>query len=201
MNIALQIRSFAQAVGNGTIDIYNEFSLQHELGLYLRTQLGNGKVQFERNVSYFKLAKASFEKKEIDIAVTSDSGEGLSAIELKYPRNGQVPESMYSFCKDIAFLEQLVAAGFQSAYFLAIADSKLFYSGANEGIYGLFRGGVSITGNISKPTGAKDTKVTISGSYTASWQPVSGATKFCLIEVGDQTQSAAVGGTALLSGH
>lgn len=91
---------------------------------------------------------------------------------------------MYEFCKDIAFLEQLVSAGFQSAYFLAVADHKLFYSGANEGIYGLFRSGMPITGTICKPTGAKDTYVTISGSYTASWLPVSGNTKFCLVEVG-----------------
>jgi hypothetical protein len=184
MKLNQQITSFAQAVGNGTIEIYNEFSLQHELGLYLRSQLKDCKVQFERNISHFKLAKANFEKREIDIAVTSISGERLSAVELKYPRNGQVPESMYGFCKDIAFLEQLVSAGFQSAYFLAVVDHKLFYSGESKGIYGLFRGGMPITGTICKPTGAKDTKVTISGSYTASWLPVSGNTKFCLVQVG-----------------
>jgi hypothetical protein len=184
MKLNQHIASFAQAVGNGTIEIYNEFSLQHELGLYLRSQLTDCKVQFERNVSHFKLTKADFEKKEIDIAVTSSSGERLSAIELKYPRNGQVPESMYGFCKDIAFLEQLVSAGFQSAYFLAVADHKQFYSGASDGIYGLFRSGMPITGTIRKPTGTKDTEVTISGSYTASWLPVTASTKFCLVQVG-----------------
>ncbi|WP_020183551.1 hypothetical protein [Methylotenera sp. 1P/1] len=185
MRLNDHIAAFAQAVGTGAIEIYNEFSLQHELGLYLRSQLVDCKVQFERNVSHFNLMKANFEKREIDIAVTSSSGERLSAIELKYPRNGQVPESMYGFCKDIAFLEQLVSAGFQSAYFLAVADHKLFYSGATEGIYGLFRSGTPITGMISKPTGAKDSKVTITGSYTASWLPVSGSTKFCLVQVGN----------------
>lgn len=184
MKLNQQIGDFAQSVANGTIEIYNEFSLQHELGLYLRSQLTDCKVQFERNVSHFKFAKAGFEKKEIDIAVTSSSGSQLSAIELKYPRNGQVPESMYGFCKDIAFLEQLVSAGFQSAYFLAVADHKLFYSGANEGIYGLFRNGAPITGTIQKPTGAKNTTVTILGSYAASWLPVSGSTRFCLIQIG-----------------
>ena len=184
MKLNEQIASFAKAVGDGAIEIYNEFSLQHELGLHLRSQLNGCKVQFERNVSHFKLAKSDFEKKEIDIAVTSSSGQRLSAVELKYPRNGQVPESMYGFCKDIAFLEQLVAAGFQSAYFLAVADHKHFYSGASEGIYGMFRSGVPISGTISKPTGAKNTSVTITGSYTASWLPVSGSTKFCLVQVG-----------------
>ena len=184
MQLNCQITEFAQAVGNGTIAIYNEFSLQHELGLFLRTHLVGCKVEFERNVSHFKLAKSNFEKKEIDIAVTSPTGERLSAIELKYPRNGQVPESMFSFCKDIAFLEQLVSSGFQSAYFLAVADHKHFYSGNDKGIYGMFRSGTPITGTITKPTGARDSKVTITGSYVASWLPVSENTKFCLIQVG-----------------
>lgn len=182
MDLDRQIADFAQAVGRGEIEIYNEFSLQHELGIFLRSSLPGCKVQFERNVSHFNLAKASFEKREIDIAVTSGA-ERLSALELKYPRNGQVPESMFSFCKDIAFLEQLVLSGFQSAYFLAVADHKHFYAGASTGIYGHFRSGAPITGTITKPTGAKDSAVTIAGSYTASWVPISGDTRFCLVRV------------------
>jgi hypothetical protein len=132
MQLDRQIEDFVKAVGSGVVEIYNEFSLQHELGLFLRNRLTGCKVQFERNVSHFKLSKSALEKKEIDIAVTSTkSGEYLSAIELKYPRNGQVPESMFSFCKDIAFLEQLVSSGFQSAYFLALADHPHFYSGVS----------------------------------------------------------------------
>lgn len=183
MDLDQQIKDFAQAVGERSIEIYNEFSLQHELGIFLRAQLQGCKVQFERNVSHFNLAKTNFEKREIDIAVTSPAGERLSALELKYPRNGQVPESMFSFCKDIAFLEQLVLAGFRSAYFLAVADHKHFYAGASTGIYGLFRNGTPITGTITKPTGAKDSTVTITGSYSASWVPVLGDTKFCLVRV------------------
>ncbi len=30
-----------------------------------------------------------------------------AVVELKFPRNGQHPEQMYSFCKDIVFAEQL----------------------------------------------------------------------------------------------
>jgi len=128
MDLNYHIMGFAEKVRIGAIEIYNEFSLQHELGVYLRNNLDECKVQFERNVSYFDMAKADFEKKEIDIAITSKaSGDYLSAIELKFPRNGQVPESMFSFCKDIAFLEQLVTSGFQSAYFLAFADHPLFW--------------------------------------------------------------------------
>ena len=183
MDLDHHITDFAQAVGAGSVEIYNEFSLQHELGIFLRSKLAGCKVQFERNVSHFNLAKTSFEKREIDIAVTSPTGERLSALELKYPRNGQVPESMFSFCKDIAFLEQLVLSGFQSAYFLAVADHKHFYAGASTGIYGHFRNGTPITGTIIKPTGSKDSMVTISGSYSAAWVPVRGDTKFCLVRV------------------
>jgi hypothetical protein len=185
MQLDRQIEEFAKAVGSGTVEIYNEFSLQHELGLFLRNQLSGCKVQFERNVSYFRLPNSKLEKKELDIAVTStESDKLLSAIELKYPRNGQVPESMFSFCKDIAFLEQLVSSGFQSGYFLALADHRHFYSGNCSGIYGHFRGSVPITGKISKPTGSKDQEISITGSYTASWLPISGDTKFCLVRVG-----------------
>lgn len=190
MKLNRQIIEFTQAVGTGAIEIYNEFSLQHELGLYLRTHLSNCKVQFERNVSHFKLAKSTFEKKEIDIAITStESGAHLSAVELKYPRNGQVPESMFGFCKDIAFLEQLVSSGFDSAYFLAVVDHHHFYSGSVEGIYGLFRGGIPITGKITKPTGAKDKEINIVGSYTANWYPILGSTMFCLLRVGTSLTS------------
>ncbi len=183
MKLDHHIARFIQSAGTGSIDIYNEFSLQHELGIFLRTQLSDCKVEFERNVSHFNLDKSNYYKKEIDIAVTTVAGEHLSVIELKYPRNGQVPESMFGFCKDIAFLEQLVSSGFKSAYFLAFVKDKNFYSGSSEGIYGLFRSGNPITGTITKPTGAKDSKIVINGSYTASWFPVSGDTKYCLVQV------------------
>ena len=185
MDLANPIKDFLQAVGARQIEIYNEFSLQHELGLYLRNYfLGKLKVQFERNVSYFELPK--LEKREIDIAITpTDSKEPLCAIELKYPRNGQVPETMFSFCKDIAFLEQLVSSGFQSAYFLAFAEDPLFYSGKGERIYEFFRSGKPITSKINKPTGPdKDACVTINGSYTAEWNPVYNKVKYCLIQIG-----------------
>lgn len=184
MQLDLHIEDFVRDVGSGAIEVYNEFSLQHELGLFLRNHLDGCKVEFERNVSHFGLAKSDFAKKEIDIAITSaGSGERLCAIELKYPHNGQVPETMFSFCRDIAFLEQLVRAGFQSAYFLALADHPQFYSGNSSGIYGHFRGGVPITGTITKPTGSKDKQLHVSGSYAATWSAVLGRTKSCLVRV------------------
>ena len=62
------------------------------------------------------------------------------AIELKYPRNGQHPEQMFSFCKDITFAEELVEAGSRHAAVIIFADDPLFYRGRSNGIYGYFRG-------------------------------------------------------------
>ena len=135
-------------------------------------------------MAHFGFDKILFEKKEIDICLFAENPTQLtSTIELKYPRNGQVPESMFSFCKDIAFLEQLKKAGFSSAYFLAVADDKNFYQGKKKGIYGLFRNQEPITGTIIKPTGKKDKSVNIVGNYIALWNSISGTSKYCLIEV------------------
>ncbi len=127
----------------------------------------------------------NFEKKEIDIAIFNDEPLALhSVIELKFPRNGQVPETMFSFCKDIAFLEQLVDSGFNHGYFIALADDELFYSGDKvDGIYGLFRNQQAITGEITKPTGRRDQAVYIKGCYKANWLPVANNLRCCIIEI------------------
>ena len=182
MEIKQKILSFLEYVEKRNIEIYNEFSLQHELGIYLRSNLQSCKVQFERNVGYFNLKKVDFEKKEIDVSIFSPSVKH-AAIELKYPRNGQVPETMFSFCKDILFLEQLIKAGFEKAYFLAVVEHSHFYAGNSAGIYGLFRDGKVITGEIVKPTGSKDHNLNIAGEYTANWIPLFDKTKYCLTEV------------------
>ena len=46
------IDSFVAEIKSKSIEIYNEFSLQHELGILLRNKINNKKVQFERNVGY-----------------------------------------------------------------------------------------------------------------------------------------------------
>jgi hypothetical protein len=185
MDVLTAIHQFLNTVGNNDVEIYNEFSFQHELGLFLRQHIADHKIQFERNVSHFGFDKVNFEKKEIDIAVFKVPDTQRSCvIELKFPRNGQVPETMFSFCKDISFLEQLVNAGFDSGYFVALADDKNFYSGNKvDGIYGLFRDEQVITGAIVKPTGDKDTSVTINNTYIAKWFSVTAKLKCCIIEI------------------
>jgi hypothetical protein len=178
------IPPFISAVAGEKLEVYNEFSLQHELGIFLRSSLPNLKVQFERNVSFFFGDKSRFTKREIDFSAFSTIDESLAfAIELKYPRSGQHPEQMFSFCKDIAFAEELVAAGFPRSALMIFANDHLFYRGSAEGIYGFFRGGRPIHGRIQKPKGKKDDEVTIQGSYGVEWHSISGALKFAMVEV------------------
>lgn len=68
-------------VESGQVEVYNEFSLQHELGIFLRAQLPDYKVQFERNTKFFGISGTI--KHEIDIVVFNDKES--YAVELKYP--------------------------------------------------------------------------------------------------------------------
>jgi hypothetical protein len=177
------IEPFLRQVADGRIDIYNEFSLQHELGFHLRQSLPNDNVQFERNVRDFFPQVSQFKKREIDIAVFSPGKDALKwAIELKFPRNGQYPEQMFSFCKDVMFVEQLKLAGFAHAGLLIFADDPLFWHGSQQGIYQFFRGAIPMHGLIRKPTGGKDDEVNISGSYPVEWKTVAGGLKYATIE-------------------
>ena len=165
------IGEFARRLNDGSIEIYNEFSLQHEFGIFLREANVSELVQFERNVSYFQRQRTSFTKREIDVTCFDTSQPQLRlAVELKYPRAGQFPEQMFSFCKDIAFLEELKAAGFSSCLFLAVVEQRPFYAGNSYGIYKYFRGREPLHGKIGKPTGAKDEEVMIGGRYVIRWK-------------------------------
>ena len=136
------IASFSERISTGEIEIYNEISLQHELGLFLRNDMKGKVIQFERNVSFFGFVKEHFEKREIDIVVYRKSEALLdAAIELKFPRNGQYPEQMFSFCRDVVFAEQLKRAGFNKAYVVIFAEDRLFYEGSPKDIYQVLTSG------------------------------------------------------------
>jgi hypothetical protein len=169
------VDGFFLRVGRGEVEIYNEFSLQHELGIHLRSALGlQCKVQFERPTTYFHISSKA-EKREIDIALFSEDRSVLAAIELKFPRNGQHPEQMFSACIDLAFLEDLVRSGFGFGLFVIAVDDSLFYQGAADRMpYSAFRGGSPLTGEICKPTGRKDRVVRLAGEYVIRWRSVDG---------------------------
>ena len=103
------IRHFFDAVGRSEIEIYNEFSLQHEFGTWLRARIGDPqtRIQFERPARFFGVDR-KLSKKEIDLACFTPPTVPLAAVEFKFPRAGQVPIQMFKFCQDVAFLEELV---------------------------------------------------------------------------------------------
>ena len=178
-------KSFFSRVKKGTVDVYNEFSLQHEFGLYLREKFGaDFKIQFERPVSFFGLHRSNFVKKEIDISIFSPNQSEKYAVELKYPRNGQHPEQIFKACQDIYFLENLRENGFVRCCFIIVVDDPLFYSrGRKTGIYKFFRAGIPIHGNIQKPTGAKDDMVKIVGNYPIIWNDIDKKRKYAVVEI------------------
>ncbi len=55
----------------GEIEVYNEFSLQHELGIFLREKLPGYKVQFERNTRFVGISNTT--KHEIDIVMLDEN--------------------------------------------------------------------------------------------------------------------------------
>ena len=55
MNLKIIIDDFMNIVAAGKVEIYNEFSLQHELGIFLREKLTGYKIEFERNTKFFRI--------------------------------------------------------------------------------------------------------------------------------------------------
>lgn len=157
------------------IEIYNEFSFQHELGIFLREKLNDKgyKIQFERNVKYFGyIPKDKNEKKEIDIVILNKyENDEKYAIELKFANttNGQYPEKMFSFIKDIHFMETVKAEckGFVRNYCITIVEDENFYKkkGKIDGVYAYFRNGKQITGDIEKPTGKEKYSISLKETY------------------------------------
>ncbi|OQB16098.1 MAG: hypothetical protein BWY15_00227 [Firmicutes bacterium ADurb.Bin193] len=188
LNLKHCIFDFFKKVKSNNIEIYNEFSLQHEMGIYLRSILPEFKIQFERNVSFFNINSVTI-KKEIDIVVYKEDLSEKYAIELKCPNNGQYPEQLYSFTKDIKFMEQLHENGFDKTYCVSFVSSKPFYSGTiNEGIYKYYRDEFKVYGNISKPTGAgKETDfIILDGIYDIRWIDFDEKSKFYVVEISDE---------------
>ncbi|WP_312355184.1 hypothetical protein [Aminipila sp.] len=167
------------------VEIYNEFSLQHEMGIFLRERLQGYRVQFERNVSYFATDNKTI-KKEIDITIFNEDKSEKYAIELKCPLNGQYPEQMYSFVKDIKFLEELKDRGFNKTATVTLVSDRPFYEGRNnEGIYKYFREEYAVYGQIFKPTGTMKGKdfIILKGRYEFSWKSVFNNSRYYVIEV------------------
>lgn len=110
--------------------IYNEFSLQHELGIYLRKKLGKEyQIRFERNALDMGLGidKDALIKKEIDIEISNDKDR--FAIELKFPLKdqGAVEMHMCHFIEDIIFMKQMKDYGFKQTFVLTLVNDTKYY--------------------------------------------------------------------------
>lgn len=175
------LEQFFEYITAQNVEVYNEFSLQHELGIFLRTTLPQYKIQFERNVSYFGISHTV--KKEIDISIVN--GKDKYAVELKYPTNGQYPEQLYSFVKDIKFMEQLEEQGFSKTFTVALVKDRPFYEGKdNSGIYDYFRGSKVVQGRIYKPTGQLKNSdfIDVAGVHRIDWRLL-GDRRYFIVEI------------------
>lgn len=173
LNVGDELRLFFDHPSEDAQEIYNEHSLQLELGVYFRSR--GYKVQFERPFSITApVGSTRKPKRELDLLLTLSGHR--TAIELKVPLAGRVPETMYDFCADISFVEGLVSQKIMGcAYALLITDNRQFWTGQNSGIYNLFREADSLlNGHVYKPTGDKDSVTVIAGKYRLAilWKPV-----------------------------
>lgn len=175
------VTDFLQQRATGEI-CYNEAAMQFEMAVFLRSVLPNTwRVEFERPISQFVPHAPRLTKKEIDLVVASSDMASRYAIELKCPRQGQYPEQMFKACQDIAFLEELVEQGFNGGLFAFHATDPGFSSdGRKDAIYRFFRDGKPIQGEIVKPTGKRDSSVTIRGEYLLTWQDQPDKSRFYL---------------------
>ena len=184
MNIKEIINNFWEYKNTNNIEIYNEFSFQHELGIYLRNKLSNYKIQFERNITFFYSDAKNTIKHEIDIVIYKQDLSEMYAIELKYPRNGKYPEEMFSFIKDIKFMEEVKELGFNKTFTMTFVEDSKFYQGKIAAdIYSFFRGNKTIHGQITKPTGKKDRCINLNGQYKIEWQQLEGKRKYYILEL------------------
>ncbi|MDU1911931.1 hypothetical protein [Fusobacterium sp.] len=169
--------------------IYNEFSFQHELGIFLRENLGKEyNIEFERNISYFfkVLNKKEFIKKEIDIVVYSKDKKEKYAIELKHPlkSQGQHPEHMFAFLRDLKFLEELTRSGFTNGLSIVLTDDKRYIIGNKvDGIYKYFRKNEIIKENIEKPTGENKFFINIEKKYVVDWKNLSNGYSYYILKI------------------
>jgi|SRR5665213_1501278 len=169
------IASFFETAPEACGPIYNERSLQLELGYYFRSHAAQ--VEFERPYIVTPLKGSTcHQKTNLDLLVRQNGR--TTAIELKVPLNGRHPETLYDFCNDVAFVEGIVRSGFaDEGICVLMTNDRAFWndSGRGSDIHHIFRRkGSLLTGAVKKPTGAANTTVVVSGSYSPAdkWRGV-----------------------------
>ena len=82
---------------------------------------------------------------------------------------------MYSFIKDIVFMEQLATFGFTETYLLTLVKDNLYCNGTKtSGIYQYFRLGIPLSGKVYKPTNNPNNKISldVSNTYVINWMDI-----------------------------
>lgn len=151
--------------------ITNERSLQLELACFFREQ--GWDVRFEVPLRADRFEASTLRPKSYLDLLVEIRGQ-LIGIELKVPMNGQHPETIYSFCADVEFVESIKRANLiQAGFCVMVTDDAAFWkdSGRGSGIHNSFRRvGDRLQGRIIKPTGARDSCVVLDGHYMVAGQ-------------------------------
>lgn len=137
-----RINQFFTTIQQIPIELYSEFGLQHELAIFLRNNYQDLTVRLEYPTPRIFNPLPQFIKKEIDIYITTQTGQRY-VIELKMPKDDcGIPNEMYSAIKDVKFLEQLRQNNIDGCYAILITERQAFWQApqANAGIYQLFNG-------------------------------------------------------------
>lgn len=185
----VEINLFIDKLKNADYDIYNEFGIQFELAMFLRSleKFKNYKIELERPIGHFKIKKSiEIPKKEIDLCIYNESKNEYFAIEIKFSKHGQVPLQMFEFCKDICLLEHLKKNNFKNCYSIVIVDRTDFFQAKNksEGIYEYFRGEKFINGIIVCPTGKqKGKKILIDKFYKHKFEKLDEKHFYSLVKI------------------
>jgi hypothetical protein len=167
-------------------NFYIEATFQFKLLTQLAKIYDEDSIFPERNIGCYGLNQKIFSKKEADIIIEQANNLHI-AFELKMPMNGQVPEQMYKFVEDIAFLEELKASNiFGKCYLIVVTNNSNFWQGSkNDGIYAPFRNRVPLKGKIYKPTGNEKNKSfhRISGEYHIAWNTLACNFRYFAVEI------------------
>lgn len=179
------IYEFLDLVKPGEVSIYNEASLQFELGWYLKENCGGAKIQVERGVTYFGFDKTAFVKRDMDLIIFFEGF--ITVIELKAPIEQSVarPVTVFNWIKDLRFLEQLKAENI-NGYSIFITDN-LGYLNDNGKAGNLLTDIRSRTlkgeYHSHKKPSDEDEIISLDFEYKLDWQEMSDGLFSCLIEV------------------
>ena len=122
---------------NGEPEIYNERSLQFELGAYLKENFGqNCKIYYEKDI--YEYIKGKFSKHYPDILIVDNSKKYL--VELKFlPEKANkkygYPKRFFELLEDISFVSQLRVLDqpyFAEVLSVTVAADKKFFSKPNR---------------------------------------------------------------------